>query len=62
MTASESARADALPPKPEPPLDSDCCGNGCEVCVWTLHEEALERWRAEVRARSAGSAGADAGR
>lgn len=38
-------------PQPPPPLDPDaCCGEGCNPCVYDLHEQALERYRAELRA------------
>ncbi|MGQ0657222.1 MAG: oxidoreductase-like domain-containing protein [Chromatiales bacterium] len=36
-----------LPP-PEPPAPGECCGRGCERCVWVYYEEALERWRQRV--------------
>lgn len=38
-----------LPPKPEKPLDSDCCGQGCTPCVLDLYGEDLKRWEAEVK-------------
>jgi len=40
-----SSAADPPPSAPEPPLPSDCCGGGCERCVYDLHEEALARYR-----------------
>ena len=34
-----------LPPPPvEPELD-ECCGSGCERCVFDVYQERLERWR-----------------
>lgn len=38
--ASESP----VPPRPEPPLPSDCCGSGCARCVNDVYAEALEEW------------------
>ncbi|WP_435106014.1 oxidoreductase-like domain-containing protein [Arhodomonas sp. AD133] len=42
-----------LPRRPvEPDLD-ECCGTGCDPCVFDLYEERLQRWRArcnEIRA------------
>ncbi|WP_454725938.1 MULTISPECIES: oxidoreductase-like domain-containing protein [Cupriavidus] len=45
--------AAALPPRPEPPVTPDineCCGNGCEPCIFDLHAEAMARYRAELKA------------
>lgn len=43
-----------LPPPPRPPEAHECCGNGCDPCVYQLYDEALERWErrvARIRAR-----------
>ena len=37
----------ALPKKPEKPLDSDCCGNGCVPCVLDIYAEELAIWERE---------------
>ena len=40
-------------PRPEPPLPPEpdaCCGSGCNPCVYDLHDAALERYRAALRA------------
>ena len=35
-----------LPPEPEKPLYSDCCGGGsCCPCVWDYYYEKLAEWR-----------------
>ena len=39
-----------LPPRPEAPLPSDCCGSGCSPCIFELHEQELQRWWDEVAA------------
>lgn len=36
---------DFLPARPEEPLQSDCCGNGCTPCVVDLYQEELEKWQ-----------------
>ena len=38
-----------LPKKPERPLDSDCCGQGCLPCVFDLYEEEVKIWEEECR-------------
>lgn len=39
-----------LPPPPAEPDPGECCGRGCERCVYVYYEEALERWREKVAA------------
>ena len=41
---------DPAPLEPTRPEDYECCGNGCEPCVFDLHAQAVERWRAEMKA------------
>ena len=36
-----------LPAKPEAPTSSDCCGNGCSVCVFDIYEQELVLWKKE---------------
>ncbi|MFJ1256330.1 oxidoreductase-like domain-containing protein [Cupriavidus sp. CuC1] len=51
--ATPEPAAQALPPRPvAPPTPdiNDCCGNGCEPCIFDLHAEAMERYRAELKA------------
>jgi len=35
---------------PTPPEPNDCCGNGCELCVWDLYYEELRQWQAQQKA------------
>ncbi len=37
-----------LPPPPEAPLPEECCGRGCENCVYVYYENALQRWQEKV--------------
>ena len=30
---------------PTPPDPSECCGNGCEPCVWDIYREELRKWQ-----------------
>ena len=36
-----------FPPKPEEPLQSDCCGTGCVPCVFDIYEQELILWEKE---------------
>ena len=35
--------------KPEKPLDSDCCGQGCNPCVFDIYEQELARYEKETQ-------------
>ncbi|MCV2351240.1 oxidoreductase-like domain-containing protein [Paucibacter sp. Y2R2-4] len=47
-------------PKPKPPhqpnLDA-CCGNGCDPCIFDLHDLAMDQYRQELRAWRARQSG-----
>jgi hypothetical protein len=48
---------DPRPVPPERPLPADCCGGGCDPCVFDLYAEALEAYEAALaawRARHSG--------
>jgi len=47
LNASLAAMA---PVKPQAPEHGECCGNGCERCVYDLYDEALAQWQARQRA------------
>uniref|UniRef100_A0A131YC86 NADH-cytochrome b5 reductase n=1 Tax=Ixodes ricinus TaxID=34613 RepID=A0A131YC86_IXORI len=34
--------------KPKPPEPSDCCGNGCALCVHDIYEQELKIWKNEL--------------
>lgn len=36
-----------LPPKPEEPSQSDCCGSGCSPCIFDIYETQLKAWKLE---------------
>ena len=42
---TEPQKSDTLPPKPEEPLPSDCCGSGCSPCVFEIYERDLKDWQ-----------------
>ncbi|CAA7268846.1 unnamed protein product [Cyclocybe aegerita] len=39
-----------VPEEPKPPADDECCMSGCAVCVYDLHEEAVEAYNEAVAA------------
>lgn len=43
------------PPKPEKPLDSDCCGQGCTPCILDIYQEELDIWKRECERLKTGS-------
>ena len=66
MTGSSSLLSadddDQPPPAPLLPDLDECCGQGCEPCIFDLYEAAQERhrsalqaWQARRRARTAGT-------
>jgi cytochrome-b5 reductase len=44
---------------PIPPEPHECCGNGCEPCVWDLYREALRQWQATQQSLSEPASNAD---
>ncbi|KAJ9578258.1 hypothetical protein L9F63_005528 [Diploptera punctata] len=33
-----------MPPRPEEPLESDCCGSGCSPCIFDIYRKQLLEW------------------
>lgn len=46
----ENPKAVDLPPKPKEPSQEDCCGNGCNPCVFDLYEQECKIWRKQCLA------------
>lgn len=45
--------ASAADPMPQPPVAPDldaCCGNGCDPCIFDLHDLAMDGYRQALRA------------
>ena len=37
-----------LPPRPQEPDPGECCGRGCDPCIYDYYEKALLRWEKRV--------------
>jgi hypothetical protein len=49
-------------PPPTPPVEpdpGDCCGNGCDPCIFDLYEEARQHYRQALAAWRERHPGAD---
>jgi len=33
-----------IPPKPEKPTPEECCGSGCNPCIYDYYYRELEKW------------------
>lgn len=59
MTASSAPDTDPVPQAPEPPDLNACCGNGCDPCIFDLHDLAMDEYRQNLRAWQARQDGTD---
>ncbi|MEX0449129.1 oxidoreductase-like domain-containing protein [Spiribacter sp. 221] len=50
-------RNNEFPPPPREPDLDECCGSGCDPCVFDLYEQRLERWRVRCEALRASATG-----
>jgi hypothetical protein len=50
---SSSSDADPMPIAPPQPDFELCCGNGCDPCIFDLHDLAMDAYRQSLRARRA---------
>jgi hypothetical protein len=53
MEALQPTPAGAADPRPLPPREpgiEECCGSGCEPCVFDRYADALERYQAALAA------------
>ena len=49
MTLPSPADDDPRPVEPQPPNLEDCCGNGCDPCIFDLYDAERERYRVALR-------------
>jgi hypothetical protein len=45
MTISPEHPSDPMPQAPEQPDINACCGNGCDPCIFDLHDLAMHEYR-----------------
>ncbi|HET8694706.1 MAG TPA: oxidoreductase-like domain-containing protein [Aquabacterium sp.] len=50
MDQAVPPQSDPMPQPPEPPDLNACCGNGCDPCIFDLHDLAMEDYRQALRA------------
>ncbi|AGM40188.1 hypothetical protein SPISAL_00435 [Spiribacter salinus M19-40] len=50
MSETNAHKAPKLPPPPREPDLDECCGSGCDPCVFDLYEQRLARWEARCEA------------
>lgn len=50
MDPPAPAADDPQPQPPREPLPEECCGGGCEPCVFDRYSVALERYQEALRA------------
>jgi len=41
---------DPMPLAPQAPDLDDCCGNGCDPCIFDRHDMAMDEYRQALRA------------
>ena len=58
MTDPAIPDSDPMPLPPEQPDLDACCGNGCEPCIFDLHDMAMDDYRMALRAWQARHQGA----
>lgn len=37
-----------IPSRPQEPDPYECCGRGCDPCIFDYYEQALARWKQRV--------------
>jgi len=50
MSSATDPQTDPMPLPPEPPDINDCCGNGCDPCIFDRHDMAMDDYRQALRA------------
>lgn len=50
MSSPQPPSDDPRPTAPVPPELEACCGNGCDPCIFDLHDLAMDEYRQALRA------------
>lgn len=62
LTSHDTVLHDDPPPRvPVEPEPGDCCGNGCDPCIFDLYEEARQHYRKALEAWRGRHPGVDPG-
>ena len=48
MSQSKTNKGVTLPPKPKEPEPYECCGRGCDPCIFDYYEKSLARWKKRI--------------
>ncbi len=48
MPDSKTNNLHNLPPKPKEPDPYECCGRGCDPCIFDYYAMSLERWEKRI--------------
>ena len=59
MTPPSPPDDDPMPVAPPQPDFELCCGNGCDPCIFDLHDLEMDKYRQALRAWRARHPGAD---
>ncbi|MYN09591.1 oxidoreductase-like domain-containing protein [Pseudoduganella aquatica] len=49
MTETTLDAEDPRPEPPQPPEPGDCCHSGCAYCVDDMYQDALDKYRADLK-------------
>lgn len=51
---NKKSRKLVIPPKPKEPDPYECCGRGCDPCIYDYYAKRLARWEKQVKAIKSG--------
>lgn len=48
MSTADTNKSENFPPRPKEPDPYECCGRGCDPCIFDYYAKALARWERKV--------------